>query len=334
LEYNRFVALRTPIWDRFEDALGRAQARRGKALDYGELEQLAFDYRRVLHDYALARSRYADTSTARRLQRLAALGTRLLQRDHGRRLPSLTRFVTHTFPSTFKRRLPEILVALCLFLGSGLLGLAITFVYPNFGLVFTGPGALEGLQEGRLWTDALTEDIAPMAAAGIGANNIRVALMGWAGGLTAGLLTLYLVFYNGLMLGSVIGLTLHHSLVGGLLTFVSAHGPLEISMILVCSGGGLVLARGLITSDDRPRTVALREAARDALVLLVGCLPWLALLAAVEAFISPAVGLSPQLKLAIGLALEALFLLFALNPQSMNTSMSTSSDRPTQGHTP
>ncbi len=314
MDYNRFVELRTPIWDRFESTLQRADSPRGNALDYQELEQLAFDYRRVLHDHSLANARYAATSAARRLQRLATAGTRLLQRDRSHRFSGLLHFTTQTFPRTFRRRLPEILIALGLFFGAGLLGLAITLVQPNFGLAFVGPQALEGLQEGRLWTEVLTEDVAPTAAAAIGTNNIKVALMGWAGGLTAGLLTVFLVFYNGLMLGSVVGLTLNHSMVFPLLTFISAHGPLEISMILVCSGGGLVIARGLVATDDRPRAVALREAARDALVLLIGCLPWLALLAFVEAFISPAGAISPQLKTAIGLALEALFLLFALNP--------------------
>ena len=314
MDYSRFVDLRTPIWDRFEKAIERAHGRRGATLDYQELEQLAFDYRRVLHDHALAGARYRSTSAARRLQRLAAAGTRLLQRDRTHRYRGIGYFITRTFPRTFRRRLPEILVALAIFFGAGLLGLAITLVQPNFGLTFTGPQALEGLQEGHLWTEALNKDVAPMMAAFIGANNIKVAILGWAGGLTAGLLTVFLVFYNGLMLGSVIGLTLHHAMAIPLLSFISAHGPLELSMILVCSGGGLVIARGLVATDDRSRAVALREAARDALVLLIGCLPWLALLAVVEAFISPTTAISPQLKVAMGLALEALFLLFALNP--------------------
>ena len=314
MDYNRFVELRAPIWERFEQALQRADGRRGATLDYQELEQLAFDYRRVLHDHALANARYRSTSAARRLQRLAASGTRLVQRDRTHRYRGILHFITRTFPQTFRRRLPEILVAIAIFFGAGLLGLAITLVQPNFGLSFTGPQALEGLQEGHLWTEAMTDDTAPLHAARIGTNNIGVSLTAWAGGLTAGLLTVFLVFYNGLMLGSVVGLTLHHSMAIPLLSFISAHGPLELSMILVCAGGGLVVARGLVATDDRTRAEALREAARDGLVLLIGCLPWLALLAAVEAFISPTAAISPQLKVAIGLALEGLFLLFALNP--------------------
>ena len=85
-------------------------------------------------------------------------------------------------------------------------------------------------------------------------------------------------------------------------------------MILVCAGGGLVIARGLVAADDRPRSQALRLAAVDSFILLAGCLPWLAVLAAVETFISPAEDLSGGFKLAVGLALEALFLLFAFNP--------------------
>jgi uncharacterized membrane protein SpoIIM required for sporulation len=314
VEYQRFVSLRAPIWDRFEQALARAEPGGGRRLKHAELEQLTFDYRRVLHDHALAGARYPGTSAAHRIQRLAAAGTRLLQRDRSHHFGGLRLFLTSHFPDSFRRRLPEIGVVVALFLAVALLGLGLTLVRPGLAQAFLGTDALEGLQQGRLWTEEIDHNNAPGMTAWIGTNNIRVALLGWAGGLTAGFLTVFLVFYNGLMLGSVIGLTLHYSMTAELLEFISAHGPLEITMILVCSAAGLVMARGLVASDDRPRSESLRAAARDSFVLLAGCLPWLALLAAVESFVSPNPAFAPSFKLGVGLALEALFLLFAFNP--------------------
>jgi uncharacterized membrane protein SpoIIM required for sporulation len=101
---------------------------------------------------------------------------------------------------------------------------------------------------------------------------------------------------------------------GELLEFISAHGPLEISLILVSAGAGLGIGRALVVSGDRPRALAVRDAARDALTVLLGCVPWFVVLALVEVLISPSPELPAPFKLAVGLSLEALFLALAAFP--------------------
>lgn len=269
----------------------------------------------MLHDHALARHRFPGTSAARRLGRLALAGTRFLVRERGGRRGGVIAFFSRTFPGAFRRQLPVIGLTVALFLVVAVFGLAVTVFEPGLGVAFVGPEAVAGLEQGRLWTESLTTVVPPaVASSGIATNNLSVAVTAWAGGAVAGLLSVYVVFLNGLMLGSVVGLTLHYSLAPALLEFVAAHGPLEITVILVCAAGGLVLARGLVAAEDRPRAQVLREASRDALALLGGCLPWLVLLALVETFLSPSTALSPGFKATVGVALEALFLALALRP--------------------
>lgn len=316
MDYPRFVRLRSPIWDAFEEALATARGR-GRHLGHGELEEMAFRYRQVLHDHALAASRFPGTSAARRLRRLALVGTRFLMRDRGEGRPSLLRFFTRTFPQVFQRRLPMVGVAVALFAALAVLGLAVTALDPALGVTFVGQGAVEGLERGQLWTESLTT-VAPPAATSswIATNNVSVALTAWAGGAVAGLVTLYVVLLNGLMLGAVVGLTVHYGMAPALLEFVAAHGPLEITIILISAAGGLVLAWGLVAAEDRPRSEVLAEASRDALVILGGAAPWLVLLALVESFISPSPELPPAFKVGLGVALEVLFLTLAFRPMA------------------
>ena len=157
------------------------------------------------------------------------------------------------------------------------------------------------------------------ASSGIATNNLSVALTAWSGGLLAGIGSLYAILLNGLMLGATFGVTLHYSMAGALLGFVAAHGPLEITLILVAAAAGLGLGRALVTAGDKPRSVALREAGRDSLAVLLGCLPWFVLLAVVEAFLSPSPQLPVALKLTLGLTLEGLFLFLALRPVPRET---------------
>ncbi len=58
----------------------------------------------------------------------------------------------------------------------------------------------------------------------------------------------------------------------------------------------------------------MQAAGRDALVILLGCLPWFVPLGFVEGFLSPSPVVSPGLKAGLGICLLGLFLTTAWNP--------------------
>lgn len=314
MDYLRFVELRRASCDEFEQALAVAR-RRPRAVSYQDLEQLAVQYRQLLHDHALAAARFPGTALARRLERLVLEGTHWLQRDTGEHLPSLGRFVSRTFPGAIRRILPLIGLAAGLFALAALFGFCLTAVEPALGTVFIHPQAVADLEHGRLWTESIFA-VTPgsVASSRIATNNMSVAITGWAGGTLAGLGALYVILLNGLMLGTVLALTAHYSMAAALLEFIAAHGPLEISLILVTAAAGLGVGRALVVAADRPRGELMRAAGRDALIVLLGCLPWILLLGFVEGFLSPSPELPFALKALIGMLLEISFITVAWNP--------------------
>ncbi len=313
IPYERFVRLRRSAWEAFERGIEAARSR-PRTLRHADLEALALQYRVVLHDHALAAARFPGTAAARRLAMLALLGTQWLQRERGD-AAGLRAFFNRTFPLAFRRQLPALLWILALFGCSGLLGLFLATARPSIGMTFLGPTAMEGLREGRMWTKAVFSVVPPsVASSAIATNNMGVAITAWAGGAAAGLGALYVTFLNGFMLGAVFGVTAHFGLAGALAAFIAAHGPLEITLILVVAAAGLSMGRAVVEATDRPRHDVVREAGRDATVVLVGCLPWFVLLGLVEAFLSPLEALPAVLKAALGLVLLLLFLTVAFNP--------------------
>lgn len=316
MDYARFLRLRRPVWDDFERQL--ESSRRDKGLSHADLEEMALRYRQVLHDHALADARYPGTAAAQRLRVLALQGTRRLTRDRNEGA-GIWRFFTRTFPRAFRAQLGMTGITTVLFLFATFWGLAVAANRPSLGLAFLGPEAIQGLEEGRMWTESLVSTVPPsISSSAIATNNISVALTAWSGGILAGIVPLYVVLLNGMMLGSILGITMRYSMAGELLEFISAHGPLEISLILVSAAAGLSVGRAMIAAGDRPRSLALRDAGRDALAILLGCVPWFVVLALVEVFVSPSPNLPAALKVVLGLSLEVLFLLMAVQPFSRN----------------
>lgn len=312
--YQRFVAGREPVWDAFEQSLEKAGPKL-RRVGYEDLEQLSFRYRQILHDHALAAQRFPETGAARRLRRLALEGTRRLAGENRGRRRGIGHFFAQRFPRAFRAQAGTTAVAVIIFLGAVALGLIAAAARPELGVAFVGEEARQGLAEGELWTEALGTTVpSSTASSEIATNNMSVAMTAWAGGALAGLLSLYILLLNGVMLGAVLSLTMHYAMAGQLFEFIAAHGPLELTLIVVSAAAGLTLGKALVAADDRPRGVALADAARSSLTVMLGCLPWLLVLGVVEGYISPAPGVPAVVKTAVGLSLQGIFLILAWNP--------------------
>jgi len=132
-------------------------------------------------------------------------------------------------------------------------------------------------------------------------NNIQVSLLAFASGLTAGLLTLWVLFFNGLMIGTLTGLTAFHGIGFELWTFVIGHGMIELSVIFMAGGSGLMLGWAILRPGLLRRRDALAQAARKAVYLLLGAVPWLIVAGSIEGFISPNEDIAIPIKWTVGI---------------------------------
>ena len=301
---------------------------RGSAsvVEHAALEEIVLDYRKALSDYAIARARFPGTWAARHLAQLVARANHRLRTDGERQGFGLAQFYKSMFPQLFQRMRTEVMVCVALFLVAVLLGVGLTTLTPTAGAAFLGHDAIAGLERGEIWTDAI-QDGSSMFSAAIARNNMKVAMTAWAGGLLAGIGSLYIVFFNGLMLGVIVATTVHYAMQGALFEFISAHGPLELTLILVAGAAGLHMGRAMISDGDRPRGQRLAEAGKTSLLVLLGCLPFFLALGFVEGFLSPAPSLPISLKLAVGLALELAFMVVALRPVPAGEALDVTKER-------
>jgi uncharacterized membrane protein SpoIIM required for sporulation len=131
--------------------------------------------------------------------------------------------------------------------------------------------------------------------------------------MLAGVGTALALFMNGIHIGAVAGALVAYGLADRLVGFVSPHGFLELSVIVIAGACGLMLGRAIVWADLRPRGQALAAAGGRAVRLLLGCLPFLVVAGLIEGFASPAAFPWP-FKLVIGVATAVVmygYLLFA-----------------------
>jgi uncharacterized membrane protein SpoIIM required for sporulation len=181
------------------------------------------------------------------------------------------------------------------------------------------------MESGRTWTD-IEPALRPGMATIIFTNNIQVAFLAFAGGVLFGLGTVYVLVSNGLMLGSVLGAAQFYAVGPLLWSFISPHGFLELTCIVIAGAAGLMLGDALLRPGLLLRREALARAARRAVELVVGAAPILVVAGLIEGFVSPS-DLPFAVKMAIGLGaacvLYALLLTVGREPQTRPRALSS-----------
>ena len=299
---------RRPYWDRLETLAAECQTNGIRRLGRDELRELALLYRQVANDLSVVRQDATARSIAQRLNQLLGRTHNIIYSSRPRNFLAVFTFLGKEYPRLFRRLLPYTLTALALFAAGALLGTILTMARPGFMESFLGPYMAETIHRHEMWTHSIT-GIKPQAASGIMTNNLSVTFLTFAAGVTAGLGTLYLVFFNGLLMG-VIGTACRQAHMSrDLWSFVCPHGSLELPAIFIAGGAGLRLATGMLFPGLYSRRDSIALAGREAVRLVAGVIPMLIVAGAIEGFFSPS-GAPVTLKFLVGAALFTLLLVW------------------------
>ncbi|MBL0713708.1 MAG: stage II sporulation protein M [Desulfosarcina sp.] len=203
------------------------------------------------------------------------------------------RWLWGTFPQTFRRHLALFLLSAGILLAGGVFGaLAVGLdgeakqVLMPFSHLAGDPSDRVDREEQADGHKRLDGRMAPFSSQ-LMTHNTKVAIFAMALGMSWGIGTVLLVFYNGAILGAVILDYIRAGESVFLAGWLLPHGAFEIPAILIGSQAGLVLASALI-GWGRPVPMRTRlKAVRGDLVTLIGggglMLVWAGL---VEAFFS------------------------------------------------
>jgi uncharacterized membrane protein SpoIIM required for sporulation/uncharacterized RDD family membrane protein YckC len=312
---RRFVALRQSVWEEFRGRALSLESTGLKQLGGDEVVQFAAQYRDVAADLARARTYGVDARVIAYLDRVVAAGHNVL---YG--VPSTD---TATVAAILLRRLPAaviqarryVLAAFVTFMTPAIAGYALIRENPELAIdimpaemVARAEAGAEMSAQGFGYAETPSPYL-PLVASSIVANNIQVAFGAFAFGVLAGVGTLFVLAFNGLFFGSVLGMFANYGIAGWLLTFVAGHGVLELAAIFIAGAGGLLLGRAVIAPGDMPRRDAIVVNGRLAVKLVGAAICLLLLAGIIEGFLS-ASDASPTLKIAVSASTVLLLLLY------------------------
>jgi len=316
---TRWLERRRSYWNSLEDLLDRSSRRGLNCLTRTELQELSLLYRQTAADLATIREDRGSFHFANYLNQLLARAHHTIYSGRKTRPKALFEFFRTDYPQVFRNNLNYFLAAVLIFLMSAGTGAVLTYRDPDFKVKVLGPGMVETIEHKQMWTHSIVA-VKPLASSAIMTNNISVAFLTFAAGITAGIGTIYMMIFNGLMLGVIATSCWSAGMSLQLWSFVAPHGVLELPAIFIAAGAGLRLASGLLFPGVLPREMSLSQAGTQAVKLLLGCIPMLVLAGIIEAFVSPT-GLSVSLKFAMGAGLFTLLFVYLVSsaPKSTTT---------------
>jgi len=300
---ERFVANRRARWERLHTLLGRSRSARS-SLTLDELDEMARLYRRTTSDLAIARRDFPSDGATRYVNELVARAYAQIYREPPSPRAAIARFFRYDLPHEYRSAWPFLVSAAALLGVPLLVTLAVILLNPDSAEVMVPARTLTLIKSGRHWFD-IPEDQRPVMATFIMTNNIKVSFLALAGGMTAGLLTCWVLVTNGLSFGAISGALAAYGLGESLLWWISGHGFLELSVIVISGACGLMLGKAILWPGLQARRDALSLAGIRSIRLLLGSLPFMAVAGVIEGFFSP-LTLHWMWKLALGLSTAVL----------------------------
>ena len=279
---------------RFAELIERCERLQVRNLRFDDLRELGALYRIHAARLAAARDRDVDPDGVRTLNALCTRAYASLFHDSAQRArrPWQTA-LREAFGQTWRVQvLAWALLGAGLLLGGGLTWHdpgAIHALMPS-GMGYS-PDQLDELMTSPAAREAFfaTQEVPTANKAVFGsflfANNTRVGLLAFATGMLAGVPTVLLTLYNGIVLGAFAAIFLHDPWPLAFLAWILPHGVPELTAIALCAAGGLQLGAAVAMPGRGGRGVALAQAVPSVLVLFGAAVPLFVVAALIESFV-------------------------------------------------
>jgi uncharacterized membrane protein SpoIIM required for sporulation len=268
VKIERLISERRYDWKRLETLLDEVEGLPDHEVAPQALHDIVRLYREVCSDLNQVRSLTADPEILDRLNALTGRGYRFVYRRQPRGLTraAIARFFRSDVPRTFRReRMYVVAAASALLLGVFTGAVAVLVDAPRAERLVPRELHSESPKERVEDLEKSDERIANVRdasqfAAHLYTHNISVSFLAMSLGASTIVGGLWILFYNGVILGVIGALYFVQGVHVFFLAWVGPHGALEIPAIVFAGAAGLRAGRALLLPGERSTASSLRIA--------------------------------------------------------------------------
>jgi uncharacterized membrane protein SpoIIM required for sporulation len=313
MDVKQWLNRQEPNWQRLIALLNRAEKKGMKQLSAPEVQELSSLYRKVSSDLSRARTHEVGSVVVDQLTNLTMRSyTQIYQGGRRQNWRDVLEFYLRGFPAVVRETFPYIAVSTAICLLGALVGWWFGWRDPAFlSIEEVIPSHILHLvrDKGELWMGSMV-GVEPRESSFLMRNNIRVTILAFAGGMTAGLFTTFVLWMNGLSIGAIATLVGKYHLAYPFWAFVLPHGALELPAIFISGGAGLLLAKAIVFPGQYRRRDQLKLLGGKAIQLMFGVVPMLFMAGIIEGFFSPSPVVPSSLKYLVGTVLFSLLVIY------------------------
>jgi len=286
-----------------------------------EADNIADLFIKITDDLSYARTFYPGSKTTDYLNQLAAKAHTHIYKNKKVKTSRIKTFWTTELPLLMYSSRKELFWSFFIFVISVIVGIISTSHDLNFVRLILGDDyvntTLENIQNGdpmAVYKGAGRTDMFLM----ITFNNIKVSFLAFVFGIFTAFGTGFLLFRNGIMLGSFQYFFYQHDMLWESARTIWIHGTLEISAIILAGCAGMVMGNSLIFPDTLPRKISLMRGTRKGIKIIIGIVPLFVVAGFLEGFITRETHMPLPLNIAI-IASSLLFVIwyFIIYPYSL-----------------
>lgn len=319
LRSSEFRRRREQDWLVLESLISKAERRGIASLSAEELQSLPLLYRSAVSSLSVARSIALDRNMLSYLEGLALRGFLAVYAPRMTLWDGLRGFLSRDFPAAVRCVWPHLLIAILATLAGAVAGFILvagseewfTTLVPSDLAGQRGP---ESTRESLLKEELFAKWEGPTHAFLLFANtlfqhNTMVGILAFSLGLAAGIPTVLLMIYNGLIVGTFVALHYNRGLTYEFIGWLSIHGVTEFLAIWLCGAAGLLIADKVLFPDRYSRVQSLAIYGHLAARVALGAVILFFVAAILEGCFRQVVQ-STELRYAIGWGMGLIWLIY------------------------
>ena len=300
---SQFIKQSEKKWKNFEEDL---------KLDRKNPERTSKLFIQITDDLSYARTYYPNRMVRKYLDGVSQILLSKIYKNQRTPWSQFMNFWMQTLPLEIYRARRAFTVSFLIFALAFGIGVLSSIYEPEFARVILGNSYVD-------MTISNIENDDPMAVykdfnalngfASITMNNIMVAFRTFVFGVLAAIGSVYILLYNGIMVGAFQYFFIQEGLFWESFLTIWQHGTIEISAIIIAGAAGLTLGRGLVFTGSYTRLQSFKISGQRGLMIFLGTVPLFIIAGFIEGFITRDTDASAAVRIAV-ILVSLLFILF------------------------